>query len=137
MHNFEVHSNEITCRKSGRLGLEQVLCCGRIQLCIVNHQGNPLTQHQHIYVQDKLWQILWAEKRNKTWSRYSNQSNRYSSCHIELYRGYDIPFLSPFLQCHHFYITVTLDSVASVVIILLRMDHKLVYYLMSSKDAYQ
>ena len=24
MHNFEVHSNESTCRKSGRLGLEQV-----------------------------------------------------------------------------------------------------------------
>ena len=25
MHSFEVHSNERTCRKSGRLGLEQVL----------------------------------------------------------------------------------------------------------------
>ena len=25
MHSFEVHSNESACRKSGRLGLEQVL----------------------------------------------------------------------------------------------------------------
>ena len=25
MHSFEVHSNEIVCRKSGRLGLEQAL----------------------------------------------------------------------------------------------------------------
>ena len=26
MHSFEVHSNESACRKSGRLGLEQVEC---------------------------------------------------------------------------------------------------------------
>ena len=26
MHSFEVHSNESACRKSGRLGLEQVHC---------------------------------------------------------------------------------------------------------------
>ena len=25
MHSFEVHSNESTCRKSGRLGLDQVI----------------------------------------------------------------------------------------------------------------
>ena len=25
-HSFEVHSNESACRKSGRLGLEQVTC---------------------------------------------------------------------------------------------------------------
>ena len=25
MHSFEVHSNESACRKSGRLGLEQVI----------------------------------------------------------------------------------------------------------------
>ena len=27
MHNFEVHSNESMCRKSGLLGLEQVRYC--------------------------------------------------------------------------------------------------------------
>ena len=27
MHSFEVHSNESACRKSGRLGLEQVKSC--------------------------------------------------------------------------------------------------------------
>ena len=26
MHSFDVHSNESACRKSGRLGLEQVMC---------------------------------------------------------------------------------------------------------------
>ena len=26
MHSFEVHSNKSVCRKSGRLGLEQVIC---------------------------------------------------------------------------------------------------------------
>ena len=26
MHSFEVHSNESACRKSGRLGMEQVTC---------------------------------------------------------------------------------------------------------------
>ena len=34
MHSFEVHSNESTCRKSGRLGLEQVIksTCNTIAL---------------------------------------------------------------------------------------------------------
>ena len=46
MHNSIVHSNESACRKSGRIGLEQVL---------TNHNLTPnsnptpkLNQHRHI-----------------------------------------------------------------------------------------
>ena len=58
MHSFEVHSDESACRKIGRLGLEQVCCCGRIQLWIVDQQGNPNTQHQNISVKNQIGQKL-------------------------------------------------------------------------------
>ena len=54
MHSSEVHSDDSACRKSGRLGLEQVCCCGRIQLCIVDQQGKPITQHQNIFVKNQI-----------------------------------------------------------------------------------
>ena len=31
MHSFEVHSNESACRKSGRLGLEQVYSAAQVR----------------------------------------------------------------------------------------------------------
>ena len=40
MHSFEVHSNEIACRKSGRLGLEQF-----ISLPVVESGGVQLPMH--------------------------------------------------------------------------------------------
>ena len=40
MHSFEVHSNESACRKSGRLGLEQV-----ISNIVVAHSFNVLDDY--------------------------------------------------------------------------------------------
>ena len=36
MHSFEVHSNESTCRKNVRLGLEQVRCDMLVQWADLN-----------------------------------------------------------------------------------------------------
>ena len=46
MHSFEVHSNESACRKSGRLGLEQVL--GGLGLMDIRKQEKNLTTVQLI-----------------------------------------------------------------------------------------
>ena len=50
MHSFEVHSNESACRKSGRLGLEQVQY--KYPLYLFNHasqnfqKGSKMTPFQ-------------------------------------------------------------------------------------------
>ena len=53
MHSFEVHSNESACRKSGRLGLEQ----------IIKH-----TNYQQ-YIEEKM---LYQESRKKINKKTSN-----------------------------------------------------------------
>ena len=39
MHNFVVHSNESACRKSGRLGLEQVIIVYSVRVSYVARNG--------------------------------------------------------------------------------------------------
>ena len=46
MHSFEVHSNESACRKSGRLGLEQVAKeVTRLRLDYFNQLSFPSLPH--------------------------------------------------------------------------------------------
>ena len=51
MHNFVVHSNEIACRKSCRLGLEQVTYVYTVRRSIYNttlleHHHSPIRQYK-------------------------------------------------------------------------------------------
>ena len=46
-HSFEVHSNDSACRKSGRLGLEQIICYMQVD---TNWYWNQQSKHHVITV---------------------------------------------------------------------------------------
>ena len=50
MHSFEVHSNESACRKSGRLGLEQVLY--RCYIGDEKTEGDWIKEHKEKWERD-------------------------------------------------------------------------------------
>ena len=47
MHSFEVHSNESTCRESGRLGLDQIY--GECFPTYANYFGRPFRLKKSMY----------------------------------------------------------------------------------------
>ena len=62
MHSFEVHSNKSACRKSGRLGLEQVIYKDHSSgLAIDGKQNNRVAVGMLIHLQGSIWpEILMA-----------------------------------------------------------------------------
>ena len=101
IHSVVVH--KYVCKYIGKIEKISLLFFLGIQAWIFDCQGNVLVQHQNILIKYQQGKKMVSDKKQKICSKQRNQSNRYASFHVEVYRGSDrtcfvtIPIMSPYL----------------------------------------